>query len=196
MFLSGLFVAILASWSAFLGYQQHEQTPTNDHAPWIETPAGYPVIQTDPWRIRVCHIHHKLIKRSPYSPPMPLHHVLGLDPTSKPFYPPKLSDDHWDPLYDEVHAAITIATSRGISAKMQQMAVGINDLEEDHMDPDRDWVDIVTSIASLLSDDQIRGHYAHWFVPALTGGRILGDKWKPDKMIREARTRALEKLCA
>ncbi|KAF4469569.1 hypothetical protein FALBO_3531 [Fusarium albosuccineum] len=197
MFPWRIFVAVLASSAALIGYlQQHDHTPIGGHLPYMETPAGYPVNQTELWRIRVCHAHHRLIKRDPYSHPPPPHSVLGLDANSKPFDPPSSSATPKRYLYHEVHATVADATWRAIGTKMQRMAANLNNLKKHGVNFDRDWMDIVLSVVSLLGNDEIRGHYTHHFVPALTGGGTMGEKLKTYGMIRKMRIRALEELCA
>lgn len=60
-------------------------------------------------------------------------------------------------------------------------------------DAERGWIYTFIHVAALLSDDEVRAHYDHYFVPALSGRRT--DFWKSEEGVRQARLDALIMLC-
>ncbi|KAF4954204.1 hypothetical protein FGADI_5417 [Fusarium gaditjirri] len=162
--------------------------PVMKEKPWIET--GFPVQQTELWRIRVYLVHHSLHIRDPYSPARPLHAVPKLDANEKPFHPAQLSASPDQRLHRAVHRTIADSFLEETESTVQAMAENLANLNE--ADVDRDWAYTAMSVVSILSDDAIRGHYAHWFVPQLTAG--FADMIKTDEAIRNARLEALKML--
>lgn len=59
------------------------------------------------------------------------------------------------------------------------------------LDTENEHMLTVMEIGSLLSNDHVRGHYAQWFVPALTRNYPRDNEKR-----RESRIKALKELCA
>ncbi|KAH8729209.1 hypothetical protein BGZ61DRAFT_529452 [Ilyonectria robusta] len=90
---------------------------------WYET--GYPVQPTELWRLRACKLHWDLIQRYPHLSPQPLHAVLDLNPTAKPFSPPYFSADSAmfeDPQYSQIHTTILDAYHSKAGAILHSVA--------------------------------------------------------------------------
>ncbi|KAF4985569.1 hypothetical protein FDECE_16472, partial [Fusarium decemcellulare] len=195
--------------SGLLGSSTTADTPE----PWIMT--GWPSpevpgnstnsvmmpnshLQADVWRVRVCRMHWVLHQRDPYSPPKPLHAALNLDATAKPFKPQSFSASPGTEWYELLKADIADATDREVAPKLDWMANHLpGEVAEldvnDEVAPEKEWAYLLMEIAAILADDEIRGHYAQWFVPELTGvgvkGMLMGEE-----CVLEARIRALKKL--
>ncbi|RMJ07679.1 hypothetical protein CDV36_012716 [Fusarium kuroshium] len=162
--------------------------------PWITT--GWPTKDVEDWHARVCHAHWKLLQRSPYSTPKPLHDALSLDATSEPFYPQSFSSSPGKQWHDRVLTAILKATAEHTTADLDWMARHLPSRDAsltptNNLGIKDDYMLTLMEIGSLLADDHVRGNYAQLFVPALT-------KNKPtdDEKLRQSRTKALEQLCA
>ncbi|EEU35519.1 uncharacterized protein NECHADRAFT_88807 [Fusarium vanettenii 77-13-4] len=162
--------------------------------PWIET--GWPIKNVEPWRVRVCHVHWKLLQRAPFSTPGPLHEALNLDATSEPFYPQSFSSSPDKEWHHRVLMAVLKATAQHAGADLDWTARHLPS-HYTALKPGNDWETenenmlTLMEIGSLLSNDHVRGHYAQWFVPALTR-----NKPKDDEKRRESRIDALKDLCA
>ncbi|KAJ4307866.1 hypothetical protein N0V84_012448 [Fusarium piperis] len=165
--------------------------------PWIET--GWPVEQNEFWRIRVCHAHWQLLQNHPYSTPKPLHASLNLDATSEPFHPPSLSSSPGDMWHGRVLKAVLKAVAKETGKDLAWAASRLSVQAEGAfqsgpgLGPEAERMFLLFEIGSILADDDIRGHYAKWFVPELTTRKTfaLGEEGR-----RKSRIKALERLCA
>ncbi|KAH7175836.1 hypothetical protein EDB81DRAFT_874660 [Dactylonectria macrodidyma] len=188
--LAATFIA-LVSWSSSNFSLPFFSTSQGNISSWKES--GYSSQQKELWRVRICHAHFRLWRRDPYGKPSPLHSILQLDATKSPFSPAYLSADP----SQNLHAAVKIAIVKGFNEQFKlALNRGAAAVNHERLSPDDlEWLSLLSTVTSLLTDDHTRAEYARHFVPALVSSGYP-DKWKEDHIIAKERLERLEVLCA
>ncbi|KAM0415997.1 hypothetical protein ACHAPT_013052 [Fusarium lateritium] len=132
----------------------------------------------------------------PYSIPKPLHATLSLDSSKEPFYPQSLSSSPNKQWHQRVRMAVMEATAKEVGSDLGKMedrfpAQFAEPHLTDGIEPGEAWALTLMEIGSLLANDDVRGHYAQWFVPRLTKNNP-----KDAEQRKAGRVEALKELCA